>query len=46
MARRYGILKSMAASAKRKATNSARQGAYILMWGEEPPKRKKKVKAY
>lgn len=29
---------------KRRATNSAKQTAYMLMWGEEPPKRKRKTK--
>lgn len=44
MARRGGILKSIARSCKAKATNSATQGLYRAMWGEEPPKGKKKVK--
>ena len=42
MARRGGILKSMARNCKRKATNCATQGLYQLMWGEEPPKVKNK----
>ena len=41
--RRSRILKSLARSCKAKATNSAIQGLYILMWGEEPPKGKKRV---
>ena len=41
--RRGGILKNLAKSCKAKATNSAIQGLYILMWGEEPPKGKKRV---
>lgn len=45
MARRGGILKSMARSCQRKATNCATQGLYGIMWGEEPPKGKKKVKS-
>lgn len=45
MARKVGILKSMARSCKRKATNCATQGLYRAMWGEEPPKGKKKVKS-
>ena len=44
MARRGGILKSLAKSCKSKATNTATQGLYRLMWGEEPPKGKKRVK--
>ena len=44
MARRCGgILKNLARSCKVKTTNSATQGLYTLMWGEEPPKGKKKV---
>lgn len=43
MARRGGILKALARSCKGKATNCATQGMYRLMWGEEPPKGKKKV---
>ena len=43
MARRGGFLKSLAKSCKSKATNSANQAMYMMMWGEEPPKRKKKV---
>ena len=43
MARRGGILKNLARSFKSKATNSATQALYTLMWGEEPPKGKKKV---
>lgn len=31
---------------KRKATNSLKQFAYMAMWKEEPPKKKKKVKSY
>lgn len=45
MARKRSLLGNIAASAQRKATNSAKQAAYISMWGEEPPKGKKKVKA-
>jgi hypothetical protein len=45
MARRCGILKSIARNCKRKATNCATQGLYRAMWGEEPPKGKKKVKS-
>lgn len=30
---------------KRKATNSAKQGLYMMMWGEEAPKSKRKTKA-
>lgn len=44
MARRGGILKSLAKNCKKKATNSATQALYMAMWGEEPPKGKKKVK--
>ena len=40
--RRGGVLKSLARNCKAKATNSATQGLYTLMWGEEPPKGKKK----
>ena len=29
---------------KRRATNSAKQSLYMIMWGEEVPKRKKRVK--
>ena len=43
MARRGGFLKNLAKSCKSKATNSATQSLYMLMWGEEPPKEKKKV---
>lgn len=45
MARRGGILKSLAKSCKSKATNCATQELYRAMWGEEPPKGKKKVKS-
>ena len=41
--RRGGVLKSLARNSKAKATNSATQGLYTLMWNEEPPKGKKKV---
>ena len=43
MARRGGILRNLASSCQRKATNTATQGLYRAMWGEEPPKGKKKV---
>lgn len=43
MARRGGILRNLARSYKAKATNSATQALYTLMWGEEPPKGKKRV---
>ena len=43
MARRGGILKALARSCKAKATNCATQGLYRAMWGEEPPKVKKRV---
>lgn len=39
-----GILGSLAKSTKSKATNSATCGLYRAMWGEEPPKGKRKVK--
>lgn len=29
---------------KRRATNFTKQLAYMVMWGEDPPKGKKKVK--
>ena len=45
MARKSGFLKNVAKSCKRKATNCATQGMYRIMWGEEPPKGKKKVKS-
>ena len=38
-----GFLKGMARNCARKARNSANQAAYIVMWGEEPPKGKKKT---
>ena len=44
MRKRPGILKSLARNYKRKATNAATCGLYRAMWGEEPPKGKKKVK--
>lgn len=28
---------------KKKATNGAKQSLYMVMWGQEPPKGKKKV---
>lgn len=43
MARR-GFLKGLAKTTKSKATNSAKQLMYKAMWGEEPPKGKKRVK--
>lgn len=44
MARKSSILNAMARNYKLKANNAARQGIYKVMWGEEPPKRYKKVK--
>lgn len=44
MGRRKSILGAMASNYQRKATNAATQGMYKAMWGEEPPKRKKRVK--
>ena len=40
---RKGIKLSTAGNMRRKATNSLKQAAYMLMWGEEPPKGKKKA---
>lgn len=37
-----GILSSLASNCKRKATNAATCGLYMAMWGEEPPKGKRK----
>lgn len=31
---------------KRKGTNAAKQFMYMALWKEEPPQKKKKVKAY
>jgi hypothetical protein len=42
MARR-SVLKGLSSGMKRKATNSLNQAGYMLMWGEEPPKKKKRV---
>lgn len=44
MARRSNILGSIAASQKRKATNAMTQQIYKSMWGQEAPKKYKKVK--
>ena len=44
MARRSIILGSIAASQRRKATNAMTQQIYRSMWGEEAPKKYKKVK--
>lgn len=46
MPRRTSLLKSIAKNYKGKATNSATCGLYRMMWGQEPPKGKKKVKTY
>ena len=46
MPRKTSLLKSIAKNYKGKATNSATCGLYKVMWGEEPPKGKKKVKTY
>lgn len=43
MPRKSSFLGRLAKSCKSKATNSATQGLYTLMWGEEPPKGKKRV---
>ena len=43
MARKSSFLGRLAKNCKSKATNSATQGLYMLMWEEEPPKEKKKV---
>lgn len=42
--RRGGLLKNLAKSCKSKATNSATQAIHMLLWGEEPPKGKKRTK--
>lgn len=34
-----GILGSMAANAKRRATNSATSAVYIALWGEKPKRK-------
>lgn len=39
-----GILGSMAKRAQNNATRNAKKAAYMLMWGEEPPKQKQKKK--
>lgn len=44
MARKSSFLGRLAKNYKSKATNAATQGLYRAMWGEEPPKGKKKVK--
>lgn len=46
MPRKTNLLKSIAKNYKGKATNSATCGLYKMMWGQEPPKGKKKVKTY
>ena len=46
MPKKTSLLKSIAKNYKGKATNSATCGLYKVMWGEEPPKGKKKVKTY
>lgn len=46
MPRKTSLLKSIAKNYKGKATNSATCGVYRMMWEEEPPKGKKKVKSY
>lgn len=38
-----GRRRSLGSTLKRRATNSAKQTAYMIMWGEEPPKSKKKT---
>lgn len=43
MARKSSFLGRLAKNYQSKATNSATQALYGLMWGEEPPKDKKKV---
>ena len=44
MARKSSFLGRLAKNCKSKATNCATQRMYRLMWGEELPKGKKKVK--
>lgn len=42
--RKSSILGRIASNYKRKATNAATQGLYEMMWGEEAPKKKRRVK--
>lgn len=44
MARKTGLLKSVAKNYRSKATNNATCGLYKMMWNENPPKGKKKTK--
>ena len=42
--KKSGILTSIRRKANAAATNAIRQGIYETMWGEAPPKGKRKVK--
>lgn len=39
--RKINLFRKATASAKRKATNSAKQTLYMMIWKEKPPKGKK-----
>ena len=42
--RQGNIFKLMGTKLKKQATNAANQYAYEMIWGEKPPKGKRKVK--
>ena len=42
MRKNAGILGSMAKRAQNNATRNATKAMYMLMWGEEPPKQKRR----
>ena len=42
MRKPIGILGSIAKKAQNNATRNAKKAVYMLMWGKEPPKQKKK----
>ena len=44
MRKRGGILKNAAKRAQNNATRNAKKAAYMLIWGEEPPKQKRRTK--
>lgn len=44
MRRNAGILGAMAKKAQNNATRNAKKATYMLLWGQEPPKQKRRTK--
>ena len=44
MRRNAGILGVMAKKAQNNATRNAKKATYMLLWGQEPPKQKRRTK--